>query len=57
MEKYIKPTIKVKEIELDAILAASDPTAPADTRLDDDTPVSDVTIIESKRNNTSLWDE
>lgn len=57
MEKYIKPAIKVKEIELEAILAASDPTAPADTRLDDGNPVDDVTLIESKRNNTSLWDE
>lgn len=57
MEKYIKPTIKVKEIELETILAASNPTAPAETRLDDDNPVSDVTRIESKRNNTSLWDE
>lgn len=58
MEKYIKPSIKVKEIELEAILAGSDPKSPAEENLDDDNPINDASAIESKKfGNVSCWDE
>lgn len=58
MEKYIKPSIKVKEIEFEAILAASDPNSPADEQLDDTNTINDASAIESKKfGNVSCWDE
>lgn len=58
MEKYIKPSIKVKEIELEAILAGSDPNSPAEESLDDENLINAASAIESKKfGNVSCWDE
>ena len=58
MEKYIKPSIKVKEIELEAILAGSDPLAPAEEQLDEEHTIEEASAIESKKyGNVSCWDD
>ena len=58
MEKYMKPTIKVKEIEIESILAAQSELAPADEELDDTNEIQDVNAIESKKyGNVSSWDD
>lgn len=58
MEKYIKPSIKVKEIEIESLLASESSVAPADQNLDDDNPINDASAIESKKfGNVSCWDE
>jgi len=57
MKKYIMPTIKVKQIETEAILAASDP---ASNKLydDDADEIKSADDIEAKQyHDTSLWDE
>ena len=58
MEKYMKPTIKVKEIEIESILAAESGKAPADEGLDNENEIQDANAIESKRyGNVSSWDD
>ena len=59
MEKYMKPTIKVKEIEIESILAAvSGGDAPAEEELDDKNEIQDAAAIESKKyGNVSSWDD
>lgn len=55
----MKPTIKVKEIEIESILAAvSGGDAPAEEELDDKNEIQDASAIESKKyGNVSSWDD
>lgn len=58
MEKYMKPTIKVKEIEIESILASESNPAPAEQDLDDINEIQDAAAIESKKyGNVSSWDD
>lgn len=59
MKKYVKPSVKVKQMEIDAILAASNPSsAPAAEFLDDENVINDASMIEAKaHSNVSCWDE
>lgn len=54
MKKYIMPTIKVKEVEIEQILADSDP---ASDSLDSDTSLQEEEIEAKKYGNVSVWDE
>lgn len=59
MKKYIEPAIKVKEIELEDMIAAS-PVLPANEDLDtsEDGTITSSEAIESKKyGNVSVWDE
>lgn len=58
MEKYMKPTIKVKEIEIESILASQSDPAPAEETLDDENEIQNAAAIESKKyGNVSSWDD
>lgn len=54
MKKYIMPTIKVKEVEIEQILAGSDP---ASDSLDSGNPLQEEEIEAKKYGNVSVWDE
>lgn len=59
MKKYIEPAIKVKEIELEDMIAAS-PEIPAQEDLDttEEGTITSSDAIESKKyGNVSAWDE
>lgn len=59
MKKYIEPAIKVKEIELEDMIAAS-PGLPANEDLDtsDEGTINSSDAIESKKyGNVSVWDD
>lgn len=54
----MKPTIKVKEIEIESILASQSDPAPAEETLDDENEIQDAAAIESKKfGNVSSWDD
>ena len=54
MKKYIEPTIKIKEVELEDMIAAS----PGASRTFDNENDLDSNEIESKKfSNTSFWDD
>lgn len=58
MEKYIKPSIKVKEIEIESLLTSDSSVAPADENLDEEHTIDNASAIESKKfGNVSCWDE
>lgn len=55
MKKYIMPTIKVKEVEIEQILAGSNP---ASDSLDGENEIDTPEAIESKKyGNVSVWDD
>lgn len=59
MKKYIEPAIKVKEIELEDMIAAS-PDLPANENLDtsDEGTITSSDAIESKKyGNVSAWED
>lgn len=56
MKKYIMPTIKVKEVEIEQILAGSDPNGASDS-LDQNNPLQEEDIEAKKYGNVSVWDE
>lgn len=59
MKKYIEPAIKVKEIELEDMIAAS-PGLPANEDLDEseENTITSSDAIESKKyGNLSAWDD
>lgn len=59
MKKYIEPAIKVKEIELEDMIAAS-PDLPANEDLDtsDEGTITSSDAIEAKKyGNVSVWDD
>lgn len=59
MKKYIEPAIKVKEIELEDMIAAS-PVLPANEDLDttEESTITSSDAIESKKfGNVSAWDD
>ncbi len=55
MKSYIVPTIKVKKIDVEVILAASNP---ASSSLNDEDVIKNPEEIEAKKyGNVSLWDD
>lgn len=59
MKKYIEPAIKVKEIELEDMIADS-PALPANEDLDtsDESTITSSDAIEAKKyGNVSVWDD
>lgn len=59
MKKYIEPAIKVKDIELENMIAAS-PELTADENLDssEEGTITSSEAVESKKyGNVSVWDE
>lgn len=57
MEKYIKPSVEVKQLNSCAILAGSNPNVPANEELDDQDVIENPTQIEAKYfQYNALWD-
>lgn len=57
MKKYIEPTIKVKEIEVEEILAASLNGVSNDLNSDSNEALDETTIQSKQFGNVSSWDE
>lgn len=53
MKKYIVPTISVKELPVESLLAAT--SNGASTILDDQNQITDPGTIESRHNSFTIW--
>lgn len=56
MKKYIQPSIKVKEIELEAILAASE-TTPSSKLQDEQIIDGETEVLSKEASSYEVWDE
>lgn len=57
MKKYIEPTIKIKEIELEDMIAASPNGVSNDLNTDASEALDETTIQSKKIGNASFWDD
>lgn len=57
MKKYIQPSIKVKEIELEAILAASGETPSKELQNDEQITNGATEVLSKEAPSYSAWDE